>query len=171
MPWLSGCINLFLARQLIELRMHIKIKEILYQACCNQVEKRMSTIEETIQSHQASLESETKSSAGDKHETGRAMLQLEMEKAGQQLASAQQMKETLAKINIEENATIIRLGSMVYTSMGIFFLSVSVGQIQVDGIGYFAISTSSPIGKLMLGKRDGDSFAWNGKEIQIHKVY
>ncbi len=38
------------------------------------------------------LFSETKSSAGDKHETGRAMLQLEMEKTSQQLAVINQMK-------------------------------------------------------------------------------
>ena len=31
---------------------------------------------------QQSLDSETKSSAGDKHETGRAMLQIDLEKAG-----------------------------------------------------------------------------------------
>jgi len=69
------------------------LKENLYQQCVLTVENRFKTIQEIISSHQKSLNSETKSSAGDKHETGRAMLQLEMEKAGQQLASIQQMKE------------------------------------------------------------------------------
>lgn len=75
------------------------LKEELYQLCVNHVNERLQTIERIIESNQKALTSETKSSAGDKHETGRAMLQLEMEKAGQQLHSIRQMKETLSRID------------------------------------------------------------------------
>ena len=61
----------------------------------------MKTIEHTMQSNQEALDSESKSSAGDKHETGRAMLQLEMEKAGQQLQEVEKMKLILEKIQSE----------------------------------------------------------------------
>ena len=73
----------------------MNLKQELFTQCENFVNKRLQTVEEIITSNQKGLQSETKSSAGDKHETGRAMLQLEMEKAGQQLASIQQMKSTL----------------------------------------------------------------------------
>ena len=73
----------------------MNLKEELYKACKEHIEKREETITKTIRSHQNSLQSETKSSAGDKHETGRAMLQLEMEKAGQQLSEVDQMKTCL----------------------------------------------------------------------------
>ncbi len=62
------------------------------------VQNKFETIEQTIQSNKNALNSETKSSAGDKHETGRAMLQLEMEKAGQQLKEVQEMQLQLHKI-------------------------------------------------------------------------
>ena len=84
------------------------------------------------------MSSETKSSAGDKHETGRAMLQLEMEKAGQQLASVQQMQQTLAKINTLTSSTNIALGSVIKTSSACYFLSISEekGKTQIwDAIG------------------------------------
>ena len=55
-------------------------KQKLFNACKEFVQDKLSTIEKTIQSNKSALNSETKSSAGDKHETGRAMLQLEMEK-------------------------------------------------------------------------------------------
>ena len=57
------------------------IKQELYKLCLEYVENRFQTIQNTIKEIQESLGSETKSSAGDKHETGRAMLQLEREKA------------------------------------------------------------------------------------------
>ena len=71
----------------------LKIKENLYLQCVDFVENRFQTIQKTIDEIQESLTSETKSSAGDKHETGRAMLQLEREKAGNQLAEIQKTKE------------------------------------------------------------------------------
>jgi transcription elongation GreA/GreB family factor len=146
------------------------IKEELYQLCVNHVNERLQTIDQTVQSHQKALSSETKSSAGDKHETGRAMLQLEMEKAGQQLQSIQQMKETLLKIDPSKTSEVIRLGSLVETHVTVYFLSVSAGPLVVDNKTYFAISTSSPIGKLLLGKRAGEEIVWNGKRIEIMKV-
>lgn len=146
------------------------IKEQLYQQCLEHVNERLRTIEQTIQSHRKALNSETKSSAGDKHETGRAMLQLEMEKAGQQLHSVHQMKEILTKINISKNSKVAILGSIIKTNLGSYFLCISAGRIQLENEVYFAISTSSPIGKLLLGKKEGDALTWNGKRIMIEKI-
>jgi transcription elongation GreA/GreB family factor len=146
------------------------IKEEIYQLCVEHVNERLQTIEQTIQSHQKALTSETKSSAGDKHETGRAMLQLEMEKAGQQLQSIQQIKETLARIDLSKTSEVISLGSLVETNLATYFLSVSAGQLVVNNKMYFAISTASPIGKLLLGKTVGEEILWNGRKIQVQNI-
>ncbi len=74
-------------------------KLTLYKLCFDFIENKRHTIQQTIAEIQQSLTSETKSSAGDKHETGRAMLQLEREKAGQQLAEIQKLQEHLSKVN------------------------------------------------------------------------
>ena len=150
----------------------MNIKEELYKQCELYVNKRLQTVEETISSHQKALLSETKSSAGDKHETGRAMLQLEMEKAGQQLSGIAQMKETLAKINIKTTSKTAHLGSVVITTSTInYFISVSVGLLTFANKKYFAISSSSPIGKLILGKKEGESFEFNGVKNTIKKIF
>lgn len=146
------------------------MKEQLLQLCVEYVNRRMLTIEETISSNQKALTSETKSSAGDKHETGRAMLQLEMEKAGQQLASIQQMKETLAKVDISKKASVASLGALIETNLGSYFLSISAGRLIAFDKAFFAISVSSPIGKLLLGKKEGETLVWNGKEINVQKI-
>ncbi len=149
--------------------MNTKVK--LFQACNKYLQKRAKTVENTIRSHQNALQSETKSSAGDKHETGRAMLQLEMEKASQQLADIRQMRETLAKVKIATDSEIAHLGSLVYTNKGNYFLSISAGQLQIDQEPYFAISVSSPIGKLLLGKRKNDLLVFHGNSITIKAIH
>ncbi|WP_343328427.1 3-oxoacyl-ACP synthase [Polaribacter staleyi] len=146
------------------------IKEALFKQCEFFVNKRLQTVDDIISSNQKALQSETKSSAGDKHETGRAMLQLEMEKAGQQLAGIHQMKEVLAKIDVYKKSTIAHLGSVIETSSANYFLSISAGQIIVDGKIYFAISVSSPIGKLLLGKKTSDQIVFNNKKSIIKRI-
>jgi len=148
----------------------MNIKEELLKKCHQFVNNRLQNIEETISSNQTALQSETKSSAGDKHETGRAMLQLEMEKAGQQLANIQQMKETLAKIDVLKKSTNAHLGSLIKTNTGNYFLSVSAGQLKVDNELYFAVSVSSPIGKLLLGKSVNEQVVFNSKNIKLLSI-
>lgn len=147
------------------------IKKELYKQCEVFVAKRLKTVEEIISSNQRALQSETKSSAGDKHETGRAMLQLEMEKAGQQLNGITQMKEVLSKINIDTSSTIAHLGSVIKTTKNVYFLSISSGKLVVNNENYFAISVSSPIGSMLLGKKVGDTFTFNAIQQTIKEVF
>lgn len=149
----------------------MNIKEELYKKCELYVNKRLETVEKTIASHQKALQSETKSSAGDKHETGRAMLQLEMEKASQQLSGIAKMKETLAKINTISTSEVVRLGSVVETTSANYYISISAGLITFGTTKYFAVSSSSPIGKLILGKKEGESFDFNGTKSTIKKKF
>ncbi len=150
--------------------LQIKIKQELFKKCEAFVNNRLQTVEDIISSNQKALQSETKSSAGDKHETGRAMLQLEMEKAGQQLAGINLMKEILSKVNISTASDIAHLGSIIETTSGNYFLSISAGQLKVADKVYFAISVSSPIGKLLLGKSMSDEVVFNGKKTIIIKI-
>ncbi|MEW7289725.1 3-oxoacyl-ACP synthase [Aquimarina sp. 2304DJ70-9] len=145
-------------------------KQELLNQCKSYVNQRLQRIQDTISDIQESLTSETKSTAGDKHETGRAMLQLEREKAGQQLAEVQKLQEILAKIDISSCSEHVRLGSLVATSRGNYFLSISAGKILVKNEWYYAIATNSPIGKLMLGKTIGSEFSFNGGKIKIVKI-
>ncbi len=149
----------------------MNIKQELYKKCQHFVNKRLQTVQEIISSNQKALQSETKSSAGDKHETGRAMLQLEMEKAGQQLSGISLMKETLAKVDASKVSKTASLGSIIITEKANYFLSISAGQLTVVSTNYFAISVSSPIGKLLLGKKEKDVVSFNGKTILIKEIF
>ncbi len=143
------------------------IKQVLYALCEDFINERASRIEQTLANIQESLANETKSSAGDKHETGRAMVQLEREKAGHQLAQIQKLQQVLPKINIETISQVVRSGSLVYTSQANYFIAISAGRLEVNKEVFFAIAPNTPIGQLLLGKQKGDSVVFNGNSITI----
>ena len=148
----------------------MNLKEKLFKQCELFVNNRIGTLEQIISSNQKALQSETKSSAGDKHETGRAMLQLEIEKASQQFKAIRDMRTVLAKIDLAKESKTAHLGSVIETSSACFFLAISVGKITAHGKDYFAVSVFSPIGKLLLGKQKGEEFIFNGVRTKIRNV-
>ncbi|MBU2937976.1 3-oxoacyl-ACP synthase [Lacinutrix sp. C3R15] len=148
----------------------LKIKQKLYDACFQFIENRLITVQKTINEIQESLTSETKSSAGDKHETGRAMLQLEREKAGNQLAEIMKVKEAFSKIDISKTNKTVGLGSVVYTSQNNYFIAISAGQLAIDKDIFYAISPNTPIGKLLVGKTIKETFLFRDIEVLIEEV-
>jgi len=148
---------------------YFKIKNQLLNACIDFVEIKSKNIAKSIASNKNDLFSETKSSAGDKHETGRAMIQLEMEKSGQQLAEVNSMKAILDKITIDKPSGIICLGSVIITNKANYYLAISAGKLTIDLVDFFVVSTNSPIGKQLLGKKVSGIIPFNSSEIL--KIY
>ena len=97
----------------------------------NLVDEKIHSIQLRYDDLNSDLSSDHKSSAGDKHETGRAMTQLEQEKLAGQLSQLEQQKETLSKIAISSPKKI-QFGSLVSTSNGTFFMSIGLGKIEVN---------------------------------------
>jgi len=148
----------------------MNIKKELYDQCCEFVENKLIKIQDAIHEIQESLTTETKSSAGDKHETGRAMLQLEREKIGQQLAETQKLKETLSKIDSSKVSYKVSLGSIVYTSQHNYFIAISAGKLQLEDDHFYAISTNTPIAQLLLGKAEGNKVIFREQSFSIIQI-
>jgi transcription elongation GreA/GreB family factor len=148
----------------------IEIKIKLFCICKDLVAQKIAVIRDLLNEVQEAANNETKSSAGDKHETGRAMAQLETEKLSTQLADALKLAQTISKINPKSAHQLIGLGSLVITNNGNFYISVSLGKIEIDNKTYFSISNSSPIGKLLLTKKEKDSFSFNNKTYVIENI-
>ena len=146
------------------------IKENLYNQCFEFIENRLLTVQKTISEIQESFTSETKSSAGDKHETGRAMLQLEREKAGNQLSEIVKVKEALSKISVENTSQTIGLGSVVYTTTANYYIAISAGELNIDKEKFYAISSNTPIGKLLIGKNTGELIVFRSQSFKIEEV-
>lgn len=142
----------------------------MYELCHDYVSRRISTAQNTIDAAQSSANEETKSSAGDKYETGRSMMQQEAEWARRQLEEARKLKMEMDQIKLEESESPVHNGCLVYTSKGIFYISISAGKLVVDDETAFAISAASPLGTKLLGLQPNDSFDLNGQSFKILKV-
>lgn len=120
-----------------------------------------------ISSARESRDSETKSSMGDKYETGRAMVQIEIEKSEMQLNKALESQTELAKINLDAQSKTISFGSIVFTNNENYFISIGAGKINFEKKEYYAISLNSPIGQFLNGKKLGDSGTFQGRRFKI----
>ncbi|MFC7356210.1 3-oxoacyl-ACP synthase [Jejudonia soesokkakensis] len=147
-----------------------EIKQHLLDHCKSTVEKRYQKITQTISDIQESLLEEDKSSAGDKHETGRAMLQIDRENAGKQLQEIENIQKVLPKIDVNATSDYARLGSLVYTDHATYFISISVGDVLVGKTHYLCVALHSPIGSFLSGKKKGDEFTFNAKMYKVTSV-
>ena len=149
---------------------YLKFKIEINTYCLAILSDRLNTIKKNLDSLMDAKRNETKSSAGDKYETGMAMLQMEEQKANVQLAKAKELQKTLSMIDPAENHNEVQLGSLVETSSGNYFISIGLGQVEVAGKNIFVLSIGSPVGLQMKGKKSGDVFQFNGNAIEITKV-
>lgn len=148
-----------------------KIKLELYKCCVAFVDQRILNIQQAIDAAGDSGNDETKSSAGDKHETGRAMMQLEQENNTNQLLEASKLKEQISKINSEKKNSIVAPGCLVITNKGGFYIAISAGKVEVGDDFYYAISPVSPIASMLLQNKVGAKVDFNGQQYMIEKIY
>lgn len=146
------------------------IKEQLYILCAEYIRTREADIKQAMTDAQEAANNETKSSAGDKYETGREMMQQEIEMGQARLNELKKIRSVLEHIAPTQLSATVIPGSVVYTSNGNYYLSISAGQLKVDGIAYYAISAASPIGTKLIGQKSGYEFILNGKKFIIEKV-
>lgn len=146
------------------------MREKLLAKCADYVEERVSRLQSSIKDLEHDLGNETKSSAGDKYETSREMINTEINKLQNQLQSFKKLKEVLAVIENRKASTTVQLGSIVKTSAANYFISIPVGEIKVEEEKFYAIGLNSPIGKLLLGKQEGEQFIFQQKEFSIKKI-
>ena len=147
-----------------------RIKEDLYQQCIQYVEDYILAAKQAIEDATESANDDTKSSAGDKYETGREMMQQEIDRNRKQLDEATRMKNILLAIDPKQVSDTVQNGSLVITNMGKFYISISRGQLFADGNNYFAVSAISPIGAKLIRQKKGYEFNFNGKIFKIEDI-
>jgi len=134
------------------------------------LQERITAMETEIAATLAARNSDNKSSAGDKHEVGRAMVQQELDQLEAQLAKAQVMQQELARVPLERVYEHAGFGSLVGTDQGNYFIAIGLGAVEVDGERCYAVSLASPIGQALKDKKAGDAVDFNGKRITVEKI-
>jgi transcription elongation GreA/GreB family factor len=149
------------------------IKETLYKFCIQQIQNKLDMVNAVMNTTQNSANSETKSTAGDKHDTARAMAHLETEKNAKQLSEINKLKKILPylKSAINKNLNSVELGSVVETDLMNYYISSNLGKTIINQKEYLTISPISPIAKLLKGKKTGDKFNFNNQSLIIRRVF
>lgn len=145
-------------------------KQSIIKEIRNRLLERIEAANIAIQYAQTAANEETKSSVGDKYETGRAMSQLDIEMYSRQLEQATMELAVIEKMATDSVYLSVGVGALVTTSMGNFFIAVGVGKIVVAGIPIMAISPKSPIGEQLLHKKINDSVDFRGKKVVISEI-
>lgn len=146
------------------------VREALFHQCDAYIRERLQTIQSHIDDIYEALSSETKNTSGDKHETGRAMLQLERENAGQQLAEVELKRDRLSKLKSNKVSNKVGLGSVVYTSKVNYFIAISAGALKVNEETFYAVSPESPIAQVLLTKQVNDEVQFRDQVFKITNI-
>ena len=147
------------------------IKINLFKHCEIVLNKKLNTFYNQKKELKQALNSESKSSAGDKHEIGRAMIHLEMEKLGNLITEAEKNFKKLQSIkNHNNNSELVGLGSAVLTDKANYYISIAADIYKINSKMFYCISPKSPIGKLLIGKKLDDKIKFNNQIIKIIKI-
>ena len=149
------------------IKLTLDFKKHVYQDCLDLVEKKNQLLHHEIKAAQEAGNDQTKSSAGDKHETGRAMVQLTQENLGKQIDQIQLLQHGLNGINPENKMDKVEIGALIQTNEMLLFVGVSLGNLNVLNQSVFAISLASPLGNAMRNKKAKDVISFRNKNVEI----
>lgn len=143
------------------------IKQQIHAHFTETINHKIIMLQQTLADLKESGTNETKSTAGDKHETALAMLQIEQANTRAQLQDALELRTALININTEIKSTKVLTGSFVKTSKGNFYISVALGKLIINGETVMAISPQSPLGAKLIGCSVKDTVTINGNNFLI----
>ena len=145
-------------------------KQKLSLLISQKLSEKIQNFEKLIAETRAS-NNDTKSSMGDKYETGREMLQQEINNLQVQLNEVlkQQdfLKTSFDKLRMTKKFDKAEKGAIVKTERGLFFISVSLGEVTFDNQKIICISPESPLAKAMNGKQKDEGFSLNNMSQKI----
>ena len=148
----------------------MNLKQKVYVQCRALVSGKLAGLQAALKDLINSAGDETKSSAGDKYETGRAMLHIEQDNVRQQISELMKHVSVLDAIDPGNSVDHIAPGSIVKTGNGYFYFSVAIGKMRVDEVDVFALSMQSPLGMKLKGLKAGDRVEMNGRDVLVEDV-
>jgi len=136
---------------------NLEQKNRLISYCQQLINSKVDELYKQLIQLNDAISNETKSSAGDKFETAREMMNQEKSKISDQLLQQELFKTQLNAIR-EEPLSAIEFGSLVETDKGNFLVAAALGKLEIDNIEFFAISVEAPFFRAMQSKQLGDEF-------------
>lgn len=148
----------------------LEFKRKVHDESLRIVMERIQENTKAIHEARESLEEDTKSSVGDKYETGREMAQQEMDKLQLALDHLTHMRDILWRMDPEKQVSSVELGALVQTTVTDIYVAASVGRVKVDDRSVNVISFSAPLIQALRNAKTGDTVEFNGVEYKIGNI-
>lgn len=145
-------------------------KEKAYDRYQQVLNDKVRLLEQNLEGLFQSALNETKRTAGDKHETALAMLQIEQENTRRQLQDARLQQGLLQKIDASFLSSRVTTGSLAKTNQGYLFIGVALGKIVLDGVTVMSVSPQSPLGSQLMGLVVGSKVTMNGRTYVVEEI-
>jgi hypothetical protein len=145
-------------------------KERVFEQCLHKVDELIASYNKNLRDLNDSAANETKSTAGDKHETALAMLQIEQKNIKARLEEATNRRRLLERFKLLPSSARSTNGSLIKTSQGYFLLTVALGKLEVEGKTVIALSAASPLGTRLSGLQAKDSFQFRGLNYFVEEI-
>jgi hypothetical protein len=146
------------------------LKQKIYNHYLHLVDEKVHMLQQVLADLKESGANETKSTAGDKHETALAMLQIEQANTRAQLQEVLSQKAALEKINPSLSASIIVNGSLIKTNRGYLFMSIALVKTVIDDNAVIALSPQSPLGQKLMGLKVGETADINTTAYFVERI-
>ena len=114
---------------------------------------------------------DAKSSAGDKHEVGIAMVQLEQEKLGKQIQIIEEQLTLLSRIDSTKKHRKVSMGSLVQCEHQWYYFSIGHGLLNVENEAVFCLNPQAPLGTALLGRSEKDEISFQGRKMVIQSIF
>jgi hypothetical protein len=99
------------------------------------------------------------------------MGQLDRDMNAKQLEEARRDLQYLQSLPVNEVHSSVKAGSVVRTDKQLFFISLGLGTLNLNGESYILLSTNAPMTKMLEGKKVGDTIDFRGIPSRIKEVY
>lgn len=142
----------------------------VHQASLDLINDKIISLQLVLEDLKQTGAGETKNTAGDKHETALAMVQIEQANKRQQLHRLLEQKEILIKIDSTSKHRKAGTGSLLKTDKGYFYIATSLGKIMISDVSVFVLSAQSPLGEKLMHTSVGDSIVMNENTYLVEKI-
>lgn len=146
------------------------MKNIILKKLNELVGSRLEAVRKSIEEAIESRDEETKNTMGDKYETGRVMVEMEMDKLQEQLDQLIKQKKVLSNLKSDTILDRVDFGSLVETNLGKYFVAVGLGMLNINNEKIYCISLASPVGQAIRDKKAGETVNFQGRDIKIVKI-
>lgn len=146
-------------------------KQRLHQHCLNLLGQRIASFRAAMLDAQEAANSEEKSSAGDKYETGRAMSQIQRDLNARQLNGAREELSRMIKTDPLHAHRQAGNGALIETDDSFIYLCAAIGLIEFESRKVAVVSPVSPLARELWGKATGDRFVFAGKTSVVKAVH